>query len=142
MCNYVLLDSSGAAAVFENAHDRFAVRRMKDDYLICANHFVDPRMKICAPHVPDRISPEDLASSHSRYGRAVALVRENFGTIDQSVLRQIAQDHYRGKSYYSLCRHGETLGTIATFIGLPDQKKLFVKMGPGCAGADYHEFAL
>ena len=142
MCNYVLVDSSGAAAVFENAHERFAVRRMQQNYLVCTNHFVDAKMKVCTPYVNAEVPPERLASTYSRYDRAVALLEENLSRIDLELLRRISQDHFGGKSYYTICCHGESLGTIATFIGIPDEKRAFVRTGLPCKGNRYGEFIL
>lgn len=143
MCNYVMLDKAEDAAVFENAHSAYAVRRMgPEGILVCTNHFVDNSMKQCTPHISETYPPEDLAWTHARYDRAVSLLVGGRGAIDMKFMKAAVQDHFHGATRFSICNHGQDEGTISCFIAMPGRNLALIQEGNPCEAAGFQEFSL
>jgi len=143
MCNYMMVDKAGDAAVFENAHAAYAMRRMgPEGILVCTNHFVDNSMKQCTPHISETYLPEDLAWTHARYDRAVSLLVGARGTIDVNFMKAAVRDHSHGATRFSICNHGQDEGTISCFIAMSGRNRALIQEGNPCKAAGFQEFSL
>ena len=96
--NIMLTDPAENAVVVERSATRMAVRRMDDDAIWCANHYVTPEMQA----VDDRSNADFRANSE---GRAVLLAALTAAaephTLDQ--VTRIARAH---ADPVSMCQHG------------------------------------
>lgn len=95
--NIMLTDPVENAVVVERSATRMAVRRMEDDAIWCANHYVTPAMQA----VDDRKNAGFRANSEGRAALLAELTAEAPHTLDQ--VTRIARAH---ADPVSMCQHG------------------------------------
>ena len=95
--NIMLTDPAENAVVVERSATRMAVRRMADNAIWCANHYVTPEML----PVDDRTNAGFRANSEGRAALLAQLTAEEPHTLEQ--VTRIARTH---ADPVSLCQHG------------------------------------
>jgi len=116
MCNWVMVDADGDAALFENGHRHFGIRRAEEGILACANHFTTALMR---PHTPP-LEPDfrhRYISTRTRHNRAVTLVAQAAPNVTAQTMLDMSADHDNGPSALSLCAHGEVNGDDTGSVG-------------------------
>ena len=95
--NIMLTDPAENAVVVERSATRMAVRRMEDDAIWCANHYVTPEMQ----DVDDRTNADFRANSEGRAALLARLTEERPHSLEQ--VTRIARAH---ADPVSMCQHG------------------------------------
>jgi predicted choloylglycine hydrolase len=116
MCNWVMVDAEGDAALFENAHSRHGIRRAEEGMLVCANHFTTAAMR---PHNPplEEAFWHRYISTRTRHNRAVTLLSEAAPKVTAQTMLDMSADHDNGPSALSICAHGEVNGDDSGSVG-------------------------
>jgi len=132
-CNFLFADAEGNAAVFENGNRQFSIRFLKDsNFLVATNHFVSESMIPVTPSVSKLYPDSKFVSTHMRYNRMVEFLQTLNGAFEDEDAIRVLQDHKFGEHYYSICCHGETIGTIASFVGFPVKREVLINRGFSC----------
>ena len=116
MCNWVMVDVDGDAALFENAHGHYGIRRAEDGILACANHFTTAAMRPRTPPLEPEFSHRFI-STRMRHNRAVACVAEAAPNVTADTMLAMSADHDSGPSSFSICAHGEENGDESGSVG-------------------------
>jgi len=128
--NYLLVDESGDMAVVEASSQKVSVRKKaKQSFLVATNHFMHPDMK------DEENIKERPPTSMRRYERITEIITLNNGKVDTELAKKILADH-KG----SVCSHVKAikLGTLWSFIALPQEKRALIAAGHPCK-AHYKE---
>ena len=127
--NYLLADKEGNVAVVEACAEKVRIRRTKDDFIVCTNHFVHDEM------VDMEDQKERPSDSVLRYTTIDKALEENVGKIDIETAQRILSDHTGG-----VCSHKDDiqLGTLWSLIAGLKQLRIFLAEGHPCR-AKYRE---
>jgi hypothetical protein len=117
MCNWVMVDADGDAALFENAHGRHGVRRAEGGILACANHFTTAAMRPVTPPLEPEFAHRYI-STRTRHNRAVTLVANAAPHVTAQTMLGMSADHHNGPSALSICAHGEVSGDETGSVGV------------------------
>ena len=128
--NYLLVDEKGDMAVIEASCQKIRVREnFEEGFLVATNHFMHPEMKD-TENIKER-----PPTSTRRYERITEIITLNDGKVDTELAKKILADH-KG----SVCSHVKAikLGTLWSFIALPQEKRALIAAGHPCK-AHYKE---
>jgi predicted choloylglycine hydrolase len=127
--NYLLADREGDMAVVEACAEKVGIRRPKNDFIVCTNHFVHQGMISKEDHM------ERPSDSVMRYITIYKALEENAKGIDVKAAQKILSDH-EGK----VCSHINEirLGTLWSLVAGLKQLKIFIAEGHPCR-AKYRE---
>lgn len=126
--NLIMLDRHGAAADLETTPTRDARLDPIDGLLTHANHYTAPAL------LAEERSPErQVANSRVRQGRMDALLAQQRGNLDSSVMQEILRD--RACYPDTLCRQpgddpDSDIITFASVIAEPAKGHMWVAVGP------------
>lgn len=132
--NLVLADSTGAIAVFEDAHERCGIRRPEGHYIVATNHFVTPDLRErCL--LKDIGKKGDTLARKERMEQALAEAR-GFVSPSWARVMMCAVD-----GIGALCWQNEKRdeGTISTAILSPSRRTIWARHGRLWHGA-YRRF--
>lgn len=136
--NIDVVDGKGYMARIAFSSKRVIITSTQNYFIASASHYLDLEMQHLGP------SACDYESSYERYDRIVELLRCHHGKIDTETTMAILSDHKFGmvepETWKSLCRHGK-LGTVASVIERPSERKLWISKGPPCK-REFRTFAL
>ena len=122
--NLFLIDQTKAVRV-ETTDRGFRVCPWEDDLLVGTNHFHHPDL---LAYNPDR---EGYPSTYQRYGRALEMLKKNYGAIRLQEMLAITSDHKYGVN--CLCRHGENgtgITVCSTITCLEDRMSWTTETNP------------
>lgn len=128
---YHLGSAEGEIVGIETVHDDFEVIRPEQDILIHTNHYITERFKqrdMANVVVPD---------SFTRLKKLRDLMDENRGDLTPQIMMDIFSDHENHP--HSICSHVDLSrapmlsATIASFIMVPEDKKMYIAYGNPCS---------
>ncbi len=142
--HYGVLDGEGNACVIETTATRHAVRRVPKtgvmahtnmyQEIIDANVPDDVMWKFKGLKVPYTKSPKE------RYARASELLEKEKGKITADTFKKILRDHNgRDPDDFTICTHGHTGATLASFVIKPKSREFWVTDDNPCKG-EYEKF--
>lgn len=120
--NIMLTDPGGNAVVVERSATRMAVRRMEDDSIWCANHYVTPEMR----DVDSRTNADFRANTEGRWALLARLTEERPHSLEQ--VTRIARAH---ADPVSMCQHGPMHSAFG-LIAIPRDRMLLASDGYPC----------
>ncbi|MDD4162433.1 MAG: C45 family autoproteolytic acyltransferase/hydrolase [Methanothrix sp.] len=141
--NHLLLDAGGNATVLEATRARYALRRAGDnnesDYLVAANHYLNPTMK---PSQPIWDPLKYYPSSYYRYITAERMIADRQGRLNYSTVSKIFSltDWWDGKAWHiddpwstnTINRFRPDVATLYSAIAVPGDHKVSICTGnPG-----------
>jgi isopenicillin-N N-acyltransferase like protein len=135
--NLLLVDASGAIALFEIGNRHFSVIEPDADYFVNTNHFLDAQMK---PFFAGTYSGTTRGNSFMRYDFVTEQLVAAHGHIDVAFAEKLMGTHRNDSS--SICCHpmeDTTSSTISAAIFLPVQRTLHFCHGSPCSG-QYTDF--
>ena len=120
--NIMLTDPGANAVVVERSATRMAVRRMENDAIWCANHYVTPEMQ----PVDNRANADFRANSEGRAALLAELTAAEPHTLDQ--VKRIARAH---ADPVSMCQHGP-MHSVFGIIAIARERTLLASDGYPC----------
>jgi isopenicillin-N N-acyltransferase-like protein len=133
--HFALLDKEGSAAIVERSPTEMYVRHSSDDPIFCTNHCSTPAMR----KLELSRGPVGDKNSDERYKSLEQLTSQTDFKMTLNNLEKIIQYH---KVPGGICQHGDLeMYTRRSFLVIPNQGKLLISNGPGCA-TKYHDFIL
>ncbi len=145
-----LCDASGDIKVVEISPKHFGVRTPVNNFITATNYYIiDELREFNIPtnayyktKIPDLKNVRIQQSNESRYNRLNELLemKEKFNGVE---LKKILRDHNGTVSGNddTLCRHSKNIGTTASAIFYPKQRKVEVLFGNPCEN-EYQEFSI
>ncbi|MDH5682522.1 MAG: C45 family peptidase [Spirochaetota bacterium] len=129
--SFIISDAQGQGAIFECGHCKQYNRlESENGILICTNHYQSKEL---------RKKTEHLKSSNNRWRRLNELYhcQEKF-SVDY-ILNSL-MEHNDPKDFYCICRHDDTMSTLATILIFPQKKTMQIQMGNPCEKQGFHEY--
>jgi hypothetical protein len=150
--HYGIMDASGDTAVVETTRSRWAVRRPTEGILVHTNTYLTPEMQDANLPMDVRFKMADMdfspiESPIRRLKRASFLMDQKRGQITMDTLKAILRDHdngdpnREGPDDFSLCTHGHSSDTLASFIAFPKKKELWYTLDHPCEN-EYEKITL
>ncbi|MCK4666787.1 hypothetical protein KAU33_08560, partial [Candidatus Dependentiae bacterium] len=145
-----LCDASGDIKVVEISPKHFGVRTPVNNFITATNYYIiDELREFNIPtnayyktKIPDLKNVRIQQSNESRYNRLNELLemKEKFNGVE---LKKILRDHNGTVSGNddTICRHSKNIGTTASAIFYPLQRKVEVLFGNPCKN-EYKEFSI
>ncbi|WOF16769.1 hypothetical protein F1737_08725 [Methanoplanus sp. FWC-SCC4] len=132
----LLADTSGNAEVIESTREKFAIRNGSEDFIIAANHYLNPAMKESQKiWDPLRYYP----SSYYRYITAEKQIRDGYGKLDYENFRHIlsSSDWWDGQAWHrddrwssnTINRFRPTGATLYSLITVPGDRVVSICQG-------------
>ncbi len=139
--NSTICDAKGDMCCFEHINGCFdAVRPDERGFLAHANNVISKNPELLA-----REHPDQSGNTFGRQRRMTELFEQNFGNIDEEVIKSVLRDH-EGLPF-AICRHdavmlGRTPScTILSFICMPAEGKALASKGNPCEN-EYVEYTV
>ena len=80
-------------------------------------------------------------NAFTRTKRMGELMEQFYGRINEEVMKAIARDHGEGETKgRSICQHGKSFSTIASFIAKLKDLKMWISVGAPPCTQEYREF--
>ncbi|MGE5308488.1 MAG: C45 family autoproteolytic acyltransferase/hydrolase [Deltaproteobacteria bacterium] len=105
------------ACVIECTDKRYAVRFPKDDYLICANHYLDQALFDTMKSVYPGLSLSDT-NTYKRMDRMTELIKKHYGKVDRGLAEKFLSDSVMN-----------TPGTFLSVVFEPEKLQMSLAIG-------------
>lgn len=132
-CNYIVSDGEGSIADMEVTPMGVEILGRDSEWLVHANHFCGRRWAAA-----DALRPS-MPDSPLRQRRLEHLIAGSVGRLTVADVKRAFADHHDAP--HSICRHQETVRTIAAIIHEPEAGLMHVAPGNPCETA-YQTFSL